>query len=177
MTYPMWAYFPRQLALPDWGSDLLAAVTSRQVTVDSRSHKRLESDEVLAALRDPLLAVGWEIETSKAKTSKIVRPVLYGDNGKVRVKQEIDGWHPKEKAILEIESGRAWQGNAIFRDLVRASLIADADYFVLGVRQRYEYGSRNTIQNDFERTRDIIDSVYSSGRLKLPFLGLLLFRW
>ncbi|MCF6746553.1 hypothetical protein E9529_20195 [Blastococcus sp. KM273128] len=95
----------------------------------------------------------------------------------MRVKQEIDGWHPEERVVLEIESARAVQGNAIYRDLVRASLITDADYLALGVRSRYQYGTRNTAQNDFAYTRDALDSIYASGRLGLPFRGILVFGW
>jgi hypothetical protein len=93
------------------------------------------------------------------------------------VKQEIDGWHPELQALLEIESGRGVQGNAVYRDLVRSSLVVEAEYLVLGVRSRYEYGSRNAVQNDFTFTRDLLDSIYASGRLHLPFIGVLLVGW
>jgi hypothetical protein len=88
------------------------------------------------------------------------------------VKQEIDGWHPELQALLEIESGRG-----VHRDLVRSSLVVEAEYLVLGVRSRYEYGSRNAVQNDFTFTRDLLDSIYASGRLHLPFIGVLLVGW
>ncbi len=55
-----------------------------------------------------------------------------------------------------------------------ASLIADAQYLVIGVRQHYEYGKKDVSRNDFESTRDLIDSIYASGRLGLPFRGVLI---
>jgi uncharacterized protein YndB with AHSA1/START domain len=55
-------------------------------------------------------------EAGKKAADKILRPVLYGDRGKTKVNYEIDGWHPDHKAVLEIESGRGWQGNAFYRD-------------------------------------------------------------
>jgi hypothetical protein len=105
--------------------------------------------------------------------------VLFGDNGTTRVKQELDGWHPDLKIIMEVESGRAIQGNAIYRDLVRASLVAGADYLALGVRQLYTFknSGRASTQNDFATTTDAMDSVYASGRLVLPFKGVLVFGW
>jgi hypothetical protein len=175
--YPAWAYFPRRSPAPDWVASFLAAVNAHRDDIDSATHDRLESDEVVAAVRDTLVGAGWLIEQGKKAEQKIHRPVLFGDNGSVRVKQEIDGWHPELKIVLEVESGRGWQGNAVYRDLVRASLITDADYLALGVRSRYTYGANNTVQNDFERTRDLLDSVYASQRLGLPFVGLLLFGW
>lgn len=137
MTYPTWAYFPRQSAAPPWVEPFLAVVRASQSEIDSATHKSMESDRVVSSLRDGLVALGWEVEAGKRAIDKIHRPVLFGDNGNVRVKQEIDGWHPALRIVLEVESGRGVQGNAIYRDLVRASLVAGAEYLVLGVRQRY----------------------------------------
>jgi hypothetical protein len=175
MAYPAWAYFPRQTTPAIWVQPFLQIIGARQEAIDSASHRLLVSDDVVALLRDPLVGHGWLVESSKRAADKIHRPVLFGDNGVVRVKQEIDGWHPEERVVLEIESARAVQGNAIYRDLVGASLITDADYLALGVRSRYQYGARNTTQNDFAYTRDALDSIYASGRLGLPFRGILLF--
>lgn len=177
MTYPAWAYFPRRSAAPDWVQEFLQVVGSHQSEIDSETHDRLESDSVVSALRLSLREHGWLIEQGKRSSEKIHRPVLFGDNGAIRVKQEIDGWHSGLGIVLEIESGRGWQGNAVFRDLVRASLIADARFLALGVRSRYSYGANNTVQNDFERTRDLLDSIYASQRLGLPFEGILVFGW
>ena len=177
MEYPEWAFFPRQVPSPEWVPAFLGVVRQRRSEIDSATHKRLKSDDVVAALRDPLLQDGWLIEGGKRTADKIHRPVLFGDNGVVRVKQELDGWHPDLKIVMEIESGRGVQGNAIYRDLVRASLVTDVDYLVLGVRKRYEYGERPTVQDDFATTRDMLDSVYASGRLILPFKGVLVFGW
>jgi hypothetical protein len=145
--------------------------------MDSEIHDGLNSDGVVAVLRTSLEQQGWQIGSGKKADQKIHRPVLFGDNGSVRVKQVLDGWHPNLGAVLEVESGRGVQGNAIYRDLVRASLIADVRFIVLGVRSRYGYGANNVVQNDFERTRDLLDSVYASQRLGLPFEGILAFGW
>jgi hypothetical protein len=154
----------------------LQVVERHRGRLDSTTHKTLESDRVVATLRDDLVSAGWSVEAGKLASDKITRPVLFGDNGTVRVKQEIDGWHPVLRIVLEVESGRAWMGNAIYRDLVRASLVADARYLALGVRQVYEYGA-GTTSRDFEKTRDTLDSIYASGRLALPFAGVLIFGW
>jgi hypothetical protein len=177
MAYPAWAYFPRKDAAPDWVGDLVACVAARRSAIDSRTHKGMTSDGVVGELRDGLVAQGWEIESGKQAAQKIHRPVLFGDQGQVRVKQEIDGWHPELRIVMEVESGRGWMGNAVYRDLVRASLVADAEYLVIGVRQFYEYGKKDVSRNDFEATRDLLDSIYASGRLGLPFAGVLVFGW
>jgi hypothetical protein len=179
VPYPTWAFFPRQSPAPDWVAPFLTVVAARRTEIDSHEHVKMDSDDVVKHLRDLLVADGWQIEAGKTAVQKIHRPVLFGDNGSVRVKQELDGWHPDRRIVLEIESGRAVLGNAIYRDMVRASLVAEAEYLALGVRQLYSYKSSGKVltQNDFEKTRDALDSVYASGRLVLPFKGVLLFGW
>ena len=175
-SYPDWAFFPRHLAPPSWIEEFNHSVNASQSLIESSSHERFDSDEVLQVLRDSLVMQGWLIEAGKKAADKILRPVLYGDRGKTKVNYEIDGWHPEHKAVLEIESGRGWQGNAFYRDLVRTSLVQDAEYLIIGLRQSYSYGNVKN-QNDFQKALDQLDAVYTSGRLQLPFKGVLLFGW
>lgn len=177
MSYPQWAWFPRQEPPPSWVDPFIAVFDAESENVRSTTHKGLTSDGLVGLLRDRLVNQGWEIEAGKQASQKIHRPVLFGDNGQVRVKQEIDGWHPELGIVMEMESGRGWMGNAVYRDIVRASLIADARYLVIGVRQYYEYGKKDVSRNDFESTRDLMDSIYASGRLRLPFDGVLVVGW
>jgi hypothetical protein len=176
MTYPNWCLFPRYLIAPSWVPDFIRVLNQSQKKIDSQTHNKFDSDQVLKALSDGLCALGWEIETGKTKEAKIYRPVLFGDNGVSRVSYEIDGWHPLHKAVLEIESGRGWQGNALYRDLIRTSIVQDAEFLVLGMRNSYSYGSVKH-QNDFQKAREQLDAIYASGRLNLPFNGILLFGW
>jgi hypothetical protein len=37
------------------------------------------------------------------------------------VTMEIDAFHDGEGIALEVEAGRAWNGNAVYRDLIRIS--------------------------------------------------------
>lgn len=46
---------------------------------------------ILAILRNDLLALGWTIEGGKRATDKITRPVLFGDNGSIRVRHDWIG--------------------------------------------------------------------------------------
>ena len=78
------------------------------------------------------LALGYEIEAGKTASGKIRRPVLFGENGSARVAYEVDGFHPDLNIVLEIEAGRGAAGNADYRDLIRTSLIVDADFLILG---------------------------------------------
>ena len=175
-AYPDWSYFPRRTAAPSWVTDFIDVVSKSKSEIESYFHERLDSDEVLSALRDDLVQDGWEIEAGKKAIDKISRPVLFGDSGVSKVNYEIDGWHPIHKVVLEIESGRGWQGNAFFRDLIRTSLIQGADYLAVGLRTSYSFGNVKN-QNDFVKARDQMDAIYASGRLQLPFEGILIFGW
>ena len=175
-TYPDWSYFPRRSEAPLWVSEFVGLINSSKSDIESNIHTRLESDAVLAALRSKLVDIGWQIESGKKAIDKISRPVLFGDAGVSKVNYEIDWWHPVHKVVLEIESGRGWQGNAFFRDLIRTSLIQGADYLVVGMRSSYSYANVKS-QNDFIKARDQMDAIYASGRLQLPFEGILLFGW
>jgi hypothetical protein len=175
-TYPDWSYFPRRTEAPTWVNEFIGVVASSRSEIESFLHRKLESDEVLAAVRSKLVDQGWEIETGKKDVDKIFRPVLFGDGGVSKVNYEIDGWHSLHKVVLEIESGRGWQGNAFFRDLIRTSLIQGADYLAVGLRTSYSYAKVKN-QNDYVKARDQMDAIFASGRLQLPFEGILVFGW
>ena len=154
----------------------MGTISDSRSDIESYLHDRLDSDAVLAVLRSKLEENGWQVETGKKDADKISRPVLFGDGGVSKVNYEIDGWHPIHKVVLEIESGRGWQGNAFFRDLIRTSLIQGADYLAVGLRTSYSYASVKN-QNDFIKARDQMDAIFASGRLQLPFEGILVFGW
>ena len=50
---------------------------------------------------------------------------------------EVDAWHPKWRAGLEVEAGRAWMGNAIYRDLIQALVMVDMEHLFLAVPKAY----------------------------------------
>lgn len=175
--YPSWCYYPTPSRPPGWVEDFIAAIGSHRDEIDSMAVDGLNSDKVLAVVRSDLEKLGFEIERGKAKDQKIRRPVLFGDQGVERVAYEIDGMHDELGILVEIEAGRGVMGNAIYRDLVRTSLVVDARYLALGVMQEYRYksGGRQARSADYLSTKSLLDAVYASGRLKLPFEGVLLF--
>ncbi len=91
-------------------------------------------------------------------------------------RSDADGWQPEHRSVLEKESGRGWQGNSFYRDLMRNSLVQDAEYLIIGLRLSYSYG-RVKNQNDFQKALDQLDGVYTLGRLQHLFKGVLLFGW
>lgn len=171
-NYPLWKFYPSRSPAPAWVTDVVAAFTHAGPQIDSRLNTGLSSDAALAVLRPRLVQLGFDIEAGKTAAGKIRRPVLFGENGRPIVAYEVDGYHPGQGIVLEIEAGRGAAGNADYRDLVRTSLIVDAQYLILGMRLAYRTGK--TTMRSYERTRDQIDAIYASERLRLPFSGILL---
>jgi len=133
--------------------------------------KGLTSDQVLEVVAYDLEKIGFLVEKGKKHDQKIHRPVLFGENGKPTVKYEIDAYHPAEKTSLEIEAGRAWKGNAIYRDLIINLLIIDVDHLIVAVPLTYKYNAneKGMINRDYENCKHLIDDLYSQTRFKMPY--------
>lgn len=176
MAYPRWQYYPTHDPAPAWVAAVCELLAASRQHIDSREVDGLTSDKVLEHLRPGLESLGFEIETGKRKVQKVRRPVLFGESGSERVAYEVDGFHAAEKIVLEVEAGRGARGNAVYRDLIRASLIVDTDFLIIGVMQTYRHKSRGRVISveSYLDARDQLDAIYSSGRLHLPFKGILL---
>jgi hypothetical protein len=175
-SYPLWSYYPRMARPPAWVDQIVAAFAASESVIESRTHSGVNSNAVLLELRPALQALGYEVEAGKSPGEKLRRPVLFGDQGVERVAYEIDAFHPADGIAVEIEAGRGAMGNAIYRDLVRTSLLVDARFLVLGAMIEYRFmnGGRQFADPSYDKTRSLLDAIYASGRLRLPFEGVLL---
>jgi hypothetical protein len=175
--YPEWCYYPNRSRPPDWVSPFLSAVAGVRNDIESVSVEGLTSDLVLSALRPGLVQLGFTVEAGKRKADRIRRPVLFGENGRERVAYEVDAVHDELGIVVEVEAGRGARGNAVYRDLVRSSLIVDVRFLVLGVMSEYRHqtAGRAVAVASYREARDILDAVFASGQLRLPFEGVLLF--
>jgi len=45
----------------------------------------------------------------------------------------IDAYQPDWRCALEVEGGRGWMGNAVYRDLVQAMVIVQVDDLLTGL--------------------------------------------
>lgn len=125
--------------------------------------------------RPRLELLGFQVERGKTRPQKIFRPVLFGENGKAALQYEIDGYHAELGVVLEVEAGRGARNNAAFRDLLRTSLILDANNLVLLFPTKYTYGLKTrTDVYAYRECRDFLNALYASQRLRLPFDGILL---
>jgi len=103
-----------------------------------------KSDDVLALLGPDLRRIGFQVEASKKKVNKLERPVFFGGNGNPTLRYEIDVYHEGWKYGLEVEAGRGWMGNAVYRDLVQAAVMVGVEHLCLAVCNVYRYRSGGT---------------------------------
>jgi hypothetical protein len=138
--------------------------------------KGLTSNEVLSVIRDDLIELGFEVEKGKRKEEKIGRPVFFGENGQPTLKYEIDAYHSEWHCALEVEAGRAWMGNAIYRDLIQALVMVEVDILALAVPIAYKYRTkgRATISQDFDNATNVIETLFSHSRFQFPYRLLLI---
>lgn len=133
--------------------------------------KGLTSNEVLAAAAPGLQQLGFEIESGSQKNDRIPRPVFFGENGGATLRYYTDAFHPGWKCALEVEAGRAWMGNAIYRDIVQALVMVDVEHLVLAVPLTYKYvsGGKQTKSTDYANAIDVASALYGHSRIRFPY--------
>lgn len=176
-TYPEWFYYPSSNRPPDWVPPFINVVAQAKAQIGSVAVTGLTSDIVLGHLRQGLEGLKFRVEGGKTRQQKIHLPVLFGENGAERVAYEVDAFHEGDGVALEVEAGRGARGNAVYRDLIRASLLVGVRYLALGVMLSYRHksGGKDIAVASYSEARSILDAIYASGRLRLPFEGVLLF--
>jgi hypothetical protein len=175
--YPRWRFFPSFAEPPAWVAPLVEIFRDHRTEIDSGvvHNKRMESNDVLAVLANDLeRQLGFQVERGKKTIGKLPRPVFFGDEGTYLRKYEIDVFEEQSGIALEVEAGRATMGNAVYRDLIQASLMIDARFLVLAVPVEYRYGKKTIKEPSYAKTYSVIEAIYGSQRLELPFKGLLL---
>ncbi len=164
--------YPRTDPPPDFVHEIVNEfylVESLISTIDLK--KGLTSDAVLKHLTPGLQELGFDVEMGKQLDQKIQRPVFFGENGAPTLKYEIDAYHDEWRCGLEVEAGRAWMGNAVYRDLIQASVMVGVDWLCMAVPNTYKYkaSGRESISRDYENTCAVADALYGHSRMRLPY--------
>lgn len=128
----------------------------------------LSSDGVLKILSDDLKKVGFNDEQSKAKDDKIKVPVLFSLNNKIDKFFDADAVSQDGKIVIEVEAGRAFRNNQFLKDIFQACMMPEVEYLVVAVRNHYHNS------DDFKSIFQFLETLYISGRLKLPLKGIVL---
>ena len=164
--------FPRTIPPPNFANKLTDIFKLHETDISTVNlQKGLTSNDVLTILREDLISIGFQVEAGKLKTDKIQRPVFFGENGEPTLRYEIDAYNPEWKCGLEVEAGRAWMGNAIYRDLIQGLVMVEVDFLTLAVPNSYKYqsGGRLIISSDYKNTINVADTLFGHTRVKLPY--------
>lgn len=177
MTRIRFSTFPRTQAPPKFSSQIVDVFKAHEREIGTLDlAKGLTSDFVLARLRQDLVALGFAVEVSKLTHDRIRRPVFFGENGAPDLQYEIDAFHNDWGCGLEIEAGRAWMGNAVYRDLIQALVMVDLNCLALAVPNGYRYqsGGRTVISKDYDNCVAVADALFGHSRIRMPYSLLLI---
>lgn len=172
MTNLRFTSFPRTAPPPTYVAQVVEAFRKVENAICTLSlPKGLTSDQVLAVLRPDLVELGFDVESSKQAAGKIKRPVFFGENGIPDLQYEIDAFHSEWKCGLEVEAGRGWMGNAVYRDLVQALVMVELETLILAVANTYRYQSsgKDTVSRDYDNAVSVADALYGHSRINMPY--------
>ena len=155
--------FPRTEPPPRFTNDIVSVFKSHESEIGTLGlEKGLTSDMVLSELRDDLTGLGFEVEGGKRRAEKIERPVFYGENGIPTLKNQVDAYDAEWECGLEIEAGRGWTGNAVYRDLIQACVMVQVKYLILVVSNAYKYmnSGRPSTSQDYDNAVALANALY-----------------
>ncbi len=162
-----WQYYPRCDAAPEHLVGIVEIFKRHDQDIDS-SKLALTSNNVLLVLRESLLKANYKVEKGNKLEDKIKVAVLFGRDGKLDKSFHVDAFQEDTGTVVEIEAGRAVVNYQFLKDLFEACMMFNTQYLVIAVRRIYGK------QADFETVNTYLDTLYTSGRLKLPLKGILL---
>lgn len=164
--------FPLTAPPPAFAPAVVSAFKKHEPLISTlQLEKGLDSDSVMKIVAEDLRELGFEIEGNKTASSKLGRPVFFGENGLPSLRYEVDGYHPLWRCGIEIEAGRAIHGNAIFRDLFQAMVMVDVDHLCLAVPLLYKYKANGKPQkgNSYGKTVSVASALYGHSRVSMPY--------
>lgn len=159
-------YFPKSKMLPDHLKEIVEVFYKYSEKINSEKFE-YKSNEVLEIINKDLENIGYKVEKGKQKEDIIEVPVLFGLNGKMEKSFQADGLNSETKTVIEVEAGRAVTNYQFLKDLFEACIMFDVNYLVIAVRNIYRKSQ------DFQKVITFFDTLYASGRLKLPLEGIL----
>lgn len=167
MSEIQWQFFPKSKIIPKHLKDVVDVFEENVDKINSDLHT-YSSNEVLEKVTTSLEKIEYRVEKSKKSNDKIKVPVLFGPNGKLEKYFDADAYNEDNKTVIEVEAGRAVTNYQFLKDLFQACMMYEVDFLVIAVRKTY---SKN---QDFKTVITFFDTLYASGRLRLPLEGILI---
>lgn len=167
MTHIRWKAFPKEINPPEIIHKIVKIFEiAKDIDYRKSNPKEYTSDKILSKLHDNLEEIGFEVE-SKGETRKRIKKKIdiELENGQF-INYFIDAYHPKLKCGLEVEAGRGWKSNAVYRNIIQAMLTSDLDHLVIAVRN--EYTSKKEVSRDYDKLVRLCSALYSNNRFRMP---------
>lgn len=159
--------FPRSFGITEEIKAIVSCFEKNYEFIKSPANN-LNSNGVLKILETDLKALNFKVEESKAKDDKIKVPVLFSLNNRIDKFFDADAVSEDGTIVIEVEAGRAYRNNQFLKDIFQACMMPTVEYLVIAVRNHY-YDS-----DDFKSIFQFLETLYISGRLKLPLKGIVL---
>jgi hypothetical protein len=172
-----WQVFPRWLPPSEGVLSLVQVFEQAQGEIGTPANQK-KSNQALAAVADGLRTLGFEVEDqppqgSEERKRKVKVPVLFGENGRAIKTFEVDAWRPGDGSVVEVEAGTAIDARKLYQDLFEAAVIPDVTMMCVAVMNAYKPARRAKPFDDFQRAKNILDTLDAS-QFEFPFSTVLL---
>lgn len=169
MSTIRWISFPRTEPPPQFIPSIIDVFVRNEASIATLELKtHLKSDQVLAAIRDGLAQLGFEVEGGKKAAEKISRPVFFGEQGEPTLRFEVDAYHEAWRCGMEVEATRAIRGGAVYRDLIQALVMVQVDHLCIAVPNLVRFGV-NGRSKAFEESLRTIEALFGHSRVRIPY--------
>lgn len=165
---------PSERAAPFWVGSFVEVVQGAEAKISTIERKTgLDSDGVLSEVGPGLLALGYVVERGKRERPRFAAlscsATTAMQQSTMRSTRSTMNWGSQSRSRLVV--GRLGTRTTRTSSIVRTSLILDARNMALlmPVRYRTTAGQREHVMPAYEKTRNQLDAIYASQRLKLPF--------
>lgn len=160
-------FFPRSRGVTPEMEEVINCFKKIEQKIESPQNE-LKSNEVLKLVEPYLRKLKYKVEIGKRKGEKIDVPVLFGMNNTIDKSFYADALSEDGRIVIEVEAGRATENNQFLKDIFQACMMFDVEYLVLVVRKVYR------THEDYSKISTFLETLYISGRLRLPLKGILL---
>jgi len=173
---PPWRYFPSYAVPPSWVDPVIHVFADSWHEIDSttRHDRDFKPGCVRRVIAPGLAALGFAVEESKKQAGVLPCPVLIGDQGESLITYELDALDAVRGIAVEVEVSHATVGSVIHRDLIQASLIPDVRFLAVAAPIECRCGTSATTEPTYEKGCALLETIYGSPPLILPFEGVLL---
>jgi len=161
-----WCYYPKYDKIPKHLENILDVFEKNKNDIKSPPERNLHSNEVLKVIREDLEAIDYIVE--RGKKGKIIIPVLFVKNGKIKKKFEVDAYNENTQTIIEVEGGRGFTNSQYLKALFEACMMPEVKFLVTAIRNKYLRSS------DFKKVKSFYNTLYTSNRSKFPLTGVLI---